>query len=488
MNCLYSTYIWRSFLPLVLIGTLGHLGGCGSGGGSGNVDGGIGGTGISAGAISGFSSIVVNDVRYETAGATITVDDQPGTESDLKVGMVVTVQFTISGPTRRATSVEAEDVVEGPVEFVAADGLSLVVLKQTVLVDNATVIDTSIPGQDIKNLKPGVDHVEVSGFVKTSGVIAATFLERKAAPGDLELKGFVSEHNPAAQTFKIGSLTINYDADDISEMPNPAGPQGWNGLLVEVKGSAFSDSLLTATKVEPEQLPLVDGQLAEIEGFVTRVVGPGDFFLGNVRVQTTPSTVFQGGTVDEIVVGVELEVEGSVRNGVLIATEVEFEDSVKLEGNIAAKLPGPDARFGTLTLKGLSPIVVEVNSQTEFKGQGDPSDLTAFAVDDHVRVRGRKGTPCTPSECRVVATELEKRDPDADVILQGPIDSANDPILVILQVTVDTSDPQFQFEDVNDNHLSRLQFFNAIKVGTLVKAEGVLSDNTIRWEEAELED
>jgi hypothetical protein len=69
---------------------------CGGGGGSEPVAGiDRGGVTIAQGPISGFGSVILNGVRYSTSGATITVDDQPGTESDLRVGQVVRVEGTV---------------------------------------------------------------------------------------------------------------------------------------------------------------------------------------------------------------------------------------------------------------------------------------------------------------------------------------------------------------------------------------------------------
>jgi hypothetical protein len=36
--------------------------------------------------------VIVGGVHYSTSGATITVDDQPGVESDLRVGQVVRLE------------------------------------------------------------------------------------------------------------------------------------------------------------------------------------------------------------------------------------------------------------------------------------------------------------------------------------------------------------------------------------------------------------
>lgn len=57
------------------------------------------------------------------------------------------------------------------------------VLGQTVIVDNTTRFDS---GVNLGNLLPG-QFVEVSGFVKSDGTVAASFIERKSGVGGAPL-------------------------------------------------------------------------------------------------------------------------------------------------------------------------------------------------------------------------------------------------------------------------------------------------------------
>ena len=400
---------------------------------------------------------------------------------------MVTISGVLDGSQRTASQIIQRDVVEGLVQSIALDGLSLVVMGQTVLVDGGTLVDNNIPNQNVLNLIPGADVVEVSGQVRGNGVIGATFIERKIGPLDLEVHGLIADHNAAGSTFQIGNLTVNYPPSAvIGDMPTPSG-NAWNGLLVEVKGSAFApgpnvqtEGTLTAAKVEPDGLRVSNMARAEIEGFVRQVAGPSDFFVGNVHVVTTGSTVYRGGTADEIAVGTKVEAEGALVNGLLTASKITFKDNVKLEADAAVV----DAGTGTLTLTGLPGIVVQVNSQTEFKGQGTPTRLSDIGPGDHLRIRGRRGIGNA-----VVARLIERRSADTDVDLQGPVESAVNPTLTILGVTVDTSsifDPNF--EDLNDQPIGRAAFFGTVRTGTLVKVQGRLNGAVVQWREAEIED
>ena len=470
----------RSSILFNLLGAVslvGLLSGCGSGGSSSPATGSASGSAASSGTITGFGSVFVNGKRFDTSRSSFIVDGESGkSQDDLKIGMTVAVTGSFNGDQRSANSVQQKDAVEGLVQSVAADGLSLVVMGQTVLVDNTTLIDDNIPNRDITRLVPGTDNVEVNGHIRPNGIIQATFIERKLIGVTPEVRGFVGSHSAGAATFLIGNLTVDYTGAIINDMPSPSG-SNWDGLFVEVKGTFNSPTTtLTATKVEPENQGVQQADEFEVEGFVTRVDGPDDFFIGSTHVQTTENTEFRGGTIDEIVEGAKLSAEGRFANGILTAKHVKFHESVRLEGN--ATVNG-----STLTMAGLPGVTITVNSQTEMRDGGNT--ITFNDLDgNHVRVRGRVSGPSS-----VIATRIILRSPDSDVDLQGPVqdDQVVEPNLTILGVPVDTRSVT-QFEGVDDGSMSRDTFFAAVKKGTLVKVKGRLNGVVVTWREAELED
>lgn len=304
--------------------------------------GGIGGTGntasVASGPITGFGSVFVSGYEYDTGTTSMTIDGKSGSQSELKKGMVVLVNATLTHnygtndpPQRTANTLFYEDTVEGIVQSVAPDGSSLVVLGQTMAITTTTIIDVTIPGQNILSLMPGRDLVEVSGFVTGDGVIVGTLIDLKTGTPDYEVKGFIKNHDATRHTFAIGSLTIDYRNAELKDMPSQSS-NAWNGLLVDVRGNQVSSGgsgpygiRMTATKMKPEGLGIGDGEDVEVEGFVTQVLGQGDFFLGNVHVQTNAGTTFEGGTLSNILAGAHLEVHGSLVGGIVNAMKIEFE-------------------------------------------------------------------------------------------------------------------------------------------------------------------
>ena len=460
--------------------------------------GGIGGTGNTATVVSGPitdtspNNVSVSGSDYNTRSTVMTVDGKPGHQSDLKKGMVVLVHATVTHtygtnepPQRTANTLLYEDTVEGVVQTVAPDGSSLVVLGQTVTITTTTIIDASIPGQTILSLVPGHDLVEVSGFITGDGVIVGTLIVLKTGSPDYEVKGFIKNYDAAHETFEIGGVTVDYQLADVSAMPNPSS-NTWNGLLVDVRGSHVSPGgsgaytvQLTATKIQPEGLGIGNSTAAEIEGFVTLMLGQSDFYLGNVHVQTTASTTFKGGTLDDILLGSHLEVEGELVGGIVNATRVEFEGEVDLEANVETI----NLSNNTLTLIGLAGLVIQFDSQTALQGQGSPRFLTDLRSDDHLHIHGspRGGNA-------VLATRVVRTAPNTNVQLQGFVTTAADPIVVLQGASIDTSSiAESGFKGAHGEK-GRSAFFIGLSSGMTVSLGGTVIGDTIAWSSASRDD
>lgn len=461
--------------------------------------GGIGGTGsvatvptVAAGPVTGFGSVFVSGNEFDTNGAVITVDGQTNAgEGQLKKGMVVLVNGTISenygtgqAVQRTAKTVLYEDTIEGPVQSVALDGLSLVVLGQTVLINQSTIIDPSVP--TLNSLNPN-DLLEVSGFVSGPGTVVATLIDRKSKKEavDYQVKGLITQHDKDLKSFTIGSLAVDYTDADISQMPNPA-EKTWTGLLVDVRGSQVSSGgsgsygvRMTATKVKPEGLGTADSEGAEIQAFVTQVIALGDFYLGNVHVHTSAGTNFEGGTLNDIQVGAHLEVQGSLVGGIVNATKVEFEGETELEANVATI----NLSDNTLTLTGLAGLIIQFDSHTRLDGQGSPRRPDDLHSGDHLSIHGRlRGGNV------ILATEVERSDPKSNVQLQGLVTSVADPFIVLLGASIDTSLIPESGLRGRYGAIGRSAFFSGLSSGKRVSVQGNIVTTTVDWTSATRQD
>ncbi len=456
-------------LAIAACGGGGGIGGTGGGGGStGGGGGGIGGTGVAYGTITAFGSVWVNGVEYDTTNTTFKTDDNPnggGGQDDLRIGMVVRVDGSISSAT--AETITEDQSVKGFVEQVI-DTNRMVVMGQTVQIDSTTRFDNGIV--------PVVgDRVEVHGLIAGDGVIAAGYVEKKtsAPTPPFAVKGIVKNQDSANQTFQVGTLTVQYGGATVGDMPATS----WNGLQVDVKGSACGGvapvcGTLVATQVEPAGLRVASASQAEIEGVVV-TVGANGFTLGNQPVVTTASTRYEGGVAGDLLVGTKVEAEGSISNGVLTATKVSFRDAVKIEGDVAT------VNGSTLTIAGLPGITVNVTTITELKDV----TLGGLAAGQHLRIRGKLGTGNS-----MVATRLELRSARSDVELQAPVQQLTPETgLRLLGVDISTATVS-QYRDLSGSAITRAAFFTAAaKPGALVKANGDLSGAGVSWKELELE-
>lgn len=453
--------------------------------------GGIGRTGAFAlGPITNFGSVVVNGVRYDTSGAMFTIDDAPGTESDLSVGQIVTVKGSIDDNLENATADEVsfDDNVEGPIAAGSIGASSFVVLGQTVIIDDVeTTFDDDISPASILGLQDG-DIVEVSGHVMDDGSIAATRIERRTGlPLEFEVTGIVSASplDPTmATTFMINGLVIDFASRGGPFDDFPGGRAIMVGDPVEVKGETTLGPAgeLIATRVEykGDRLAGDEGDHVEIEGFISTFVTSEEFSIGEVSVITIPgTTVFEGGEAIDLGLNIKVEVEGEYNGAnVLVATKVQIKLGKAVR--ITATVDGinlPDE----LVLLGITIQTDQLITRFEDKTDVVRED---FGVDDlnanvdYVEVRGQEIPLADGSGSGIVfAAILERDDPDTETIIQGFVQSENDlnSNFVILGVTVQTDvNTEFRMETSSGvDTITAADFFDPTvdRTGSLIKAK-----------------
>jgi len=456
--------------------------------------GGIGGTGsvssVSSGPVTKFGSVFVSGTEYDNSNTRYCIDDNPCSSANtLKLGMVVLVNGRTTeqyanhqAVNRIADTITFEETVEGTVQSVAADGLSVVVLGQVIHLDQKTIIDPSISGQSIANLVAGQDRIEVSGFVVRDGHILATLIMMHTGTPHYEVQGTIKNHDATGQRFEIGALQISYSADTLIQIPTPT--PSWNGLVVHVRGDQWnhdgsgpSGGTLTAARVTTLGFGVDNSDEAELEGFILRVDGSGDFVVNNLPIHTTSSTVFAGGTVSSIIVDAHVIVHGRLSSGTLIAEQISFEGNFELESNVETI----DATTRSLTLTGLPGLTVLIDDHTAIDGEGDLRTFDGIMVGDHLKIHGRS------SSVGLVATELERSDSNANVKIHGPVRSISDQSLVIAGALIDTAAiPNDRFIGSDGTVIGRSAFFQNLKTGDKVSLRGVTMGNTVTWGSARL--
>jgi hypothetical protein len=437
---------------------------------------------VSSGAITGFGSVYINGVRFETNSAAFTINGKPGTQADLRVGHVVTIHgHRDDQGTSTADRIDFDDLVKGPVNSVDAAAGTLVVLGQTVLTDADTSFDDNIPGASLAGLNAG-DIVEVSGMLRADGDIQATRIEGKPAGTVFEVTGVASNVDTAAHKLSVSALLVDYSAATVRDFANG---QPANGDLVEARGTSVNTSgelVASSIELKRDDDDAGAGMQVEIEGLITRLVSATDFDVAGKPVATTLSTQFENGSASDLVLNAKVEVEGQVdANGVLVASKVQFKRQAS--SRIEARVDSVDAAANRLVVLGID-VTVNANTRVEDKGdQPVPNfNLGSIVAGDFVEVRGSE----LPAESNdVVASRLERRRAEEEVRLRGVVDSASAPSFTILGVTIQTNGGT-QFESSSDGTLSADDFFSEA-VGRSVEAKGTVSGGVFTAREVEFE-
>lgn len=366
---------WRALAALALVAGLAAA--------CGGVD--SGGTGqtaqtSSAGRISGFGSVIVNGVRFDDTRATVVDEDGVAhTRSDLKLGMVVDITGELRGNSGNgvAYSIQFGNEIAGPVESVDTTTGQLVVLGQVVRVDADTLFSGYAAG--LADALAG-DLVEVFAFYDTSSAsYTATRIERKTTLAAYKLRGRISGLDSLDNhSFHIGGALIDYGG-----IAPPALPRLANGLSVRV-------SLLTtpvagrwvASSVHTSQRNFPEANEAELEGFIGSFVSSANFLVAGIAVDASgPGVTFRHGTIDELANGVRVEVEGQMRNGVLVANKVDFKRGGDQEFELHGAIESVDTLAQTFMLRGMT---VAYDNSTVFAA-GTAADLLVGA---QLEVRG----------------------------------------------------------------------------------------------------
>lgn len=423
---------------------------------------GIGGSGfISFGTITGFGSVYVNGVKFETDSSTFDIEGTSGTQSDLAIGMIVQVNGTINndGVTGTATNISFDDDLQGPVTSLTApdaDGItrSFTTLGVNVIINSSsTTFDLSdnVPANTVFNFTTIVDNnnVEISGFFDASGNLVATRLELKNTVFDansiVEVKGIIT--NLAGSMFNIGSFIVDASAAAIEDLPNGL----VNGQTVEVKGT-LNNITITANRVEGEDNIVNDTDEIELEGIITNYVGDSNFKINGISVDASSAT-FEPASLS-LGNDTRIEAEGAIINGILIADTIELGDGeIKVHANVTSI----DTFTNTFEVSPLigQTITVTVTSSTQIEDDVNsisPFTLNNLVVTNFVEIRGYDD-----GSGGITATEIDIK-AQSDVIVQGNAtnatgDAASGGTITVLGILF-SFDAVTDFENSDDINLS----------------------------------
>ena len=472
----------------------GGLTACGGGGGGGGT------TGTSAsissvGTISGFGSIYVNGIKYETGGATYRVDDEDEfDDSSLAVGMKVKVEGSVNddGRTGTANRVLYDDDVEGPIDtgsltIVDADTRTFTVLGLLISAHaTRTVYDD---GASFDGLAEG-QILEISGYFDGNQIVASRIEKQSDLDDEFELKGNVASYDGSSVTLTLqnGVSAGPYSVSGTAELDIPADPVG---LFVEIKLIDQGGSLLVI-KIETDDEDLLDDEDDEVSvRGILEDDGIGGFLINGVSFTVSDSTEYEPESLkNNIVAGMEIKVEGDMQGNVLIADEVESEHGdIEIEARVI-DVVSSDTKNGTVTVdlgNGQS-LSVQTDNSTQFEDESasDLNDDESFNLDelavgvDFVEIEAYRA-----DTGQLVATSIEREDTGRDTRLEAPVDGFDAGVSVTLLGITYSVDGGTSYE-LNDVSSGSTAFFSALDINDSVKVTDIQPDGTA--EELDLED
>jgi Domain of unknown function (DUF5666) len=363
------------FVTLALVG-------CGGGADSGGT--GVNPQSYASGPITGFGSVIVNGVRFDDTGASVTDDEgAPRSRDDLRLGMTTEVRgsaITVDGSgasVSTATSIAFGSDLLGPVDSVDVPGNRLVLLGQGVDIGATTVLE-DIGAGGLASIAAG-DVIEVYAlYDAATGRYTATRVERKGAVATYRLRGIVSQLDTVARAFNIGSERISYAAF-AGNLPAALA----NGNFVRVKlqppkvGGVWQVAGLVDGMPQPKELDDV-----RLEGLVSAFTSVTRFSVNGVAVDASGVAPPPG-----LALGARVEVEGVVRNGLLVASELKVkssDDTDNQEFELRGAITSVDLATRTFVLRGVTVEYLLVGTPTDFR-DGTAANL---AVGANVEARG----------------------------------------------------------------------------------------------------
>ncbi len=458
----------KTILPAMISSIL-LLSGCG-----GSSDSDVQGGNLTSGIITGFGSIYVNGIKFETDDADFDVDDDVNADqSELRIGMHVTINGTINpdGLTGTAQKVIYDNELEGPVSAVDdtdPGNIVVTIMGLDITVNSDTTFDNDDNALSMTTLAVG-QFLEVSGYTNSSG-ITATHIEQQsdsfvADVTEVEIRGTI--FSLTDNQFSIRGLTVAYDSN--TELDDVPADTLTEDMLVEVKGTLnAAGDLMTATKVEAEDDGYDDADEVELEGQIYNYDATAmTFSMQGVTVSTasTPELTPASLTLEN---DLKVEVEGELINGVLIAEEIKLKGrKIKIHAEISAK----DATAGTVAFSlfgGTNNITVRVNQQTEIEDDVGPVEDITFEdllVGDFVEVEAfDDGTEV------INAIELERKEID-DTQIEGPISAydATELTVTLFGQTFSLAGVDLEAEDSTDLTSDPAAFFALLGTGSFIE-------------------
>ncbi|HUV23723.1 MAG TPA: DUF5666 domain-containing protein, partial [Gammaproteobacteria bacterium] len=432
-----------------------------------------------------FGSIFINGAEFDTDSSQFFVDGEVRanqTAANLKVGMIVSLEVETEDGSYNGNALKVvyDDEVQGPVS-----GLALLstgetqrtfnVFGQTITIDDTSTLfnGASLNPQFGFDTISNDDVLEISGFRTSANAITATYVEWKETlvnDSEVELRGTVKDYLPPAKEFMLDGFQITFEDSTVIDVSGGL----VNDVYVEIKGAyQTASSSVHASKIEQEDEGFGDDlDDVSLQGIISNFNGTDDFEIDGLPIDASVATKLSPANALSLLgEGVEIEVEGNIVGGKLIADEVELrEGDTKLRTTVSAiALPNrfqveyPGQPLGS----GLGTIWVNIDGQTLFEDEDDSGGKTPvenFSIGqlgegDFVKIEGF-------TDSGEVSAQIVKRlEPGKSSKLQGAVEAfvRDAPASITILGVGYPIDAFASYEDAAGVGLTKIQFFNLLE-------------------------
>lgn len=265
------------------------------------------------GVITGMGGVTINNTRYTTNAATVTINGEPGTLSELRHGQIVTVSGRINadGQSGTANSIHYDANLIGPVENLDAANNRLTVMGQMVLIDSDTQFASSIDPETLTGLPIG-SIVQLSGHADAAGAIRATRVEPDDTNAELQIIGKVAGLDIGNLLFSINRLTVDYSGAVLIDL---SGSAPTDGMMVKAIGALSGRLFVVERLVAAPDLAGNNGQRVQTSGLITRFNSSTDFDINHSAARTDAGTAFLNGDAGDLSLNTELVIDGDFDSG-----------------------------------------------------------------------------------------------------------------------------------------------------------------------------
>ncbi len=324
------------------------------------------------GPITGFGSIYVGGVRFDTTGAKIEIDGQAAPESALELGMLVSVDGSID-PDRseqgRARTIVQHSHVRGPIRAIAPDRGHLVVASIHVMVNESTIYR----GKDPEQLAVG-DRVVVSGYRTDEGVLA-TFIGSRPDNADRDLvRGEIDNLDETRLQFQLGDVLVDYSQAALIDSPDGLADGDSVMCIGQWQEEAGQFSAIRIHEIKRRDVP--GDRPVRIRGRISEeIVAQRSWRIRDTIFTVSASTQYRNGSMQDLAVGKEVLVIGHGRlHGRVHAKQVIF--FREIDGVVQAAVESIDRERRTVTVLGGLTITVPQDAamaQSD-RNSGDQTD------------------------------------------------------------------------------------------------------------------